>query len=201
LCFPQIINSFFIKEYPQLQKEINKNALNFIRDERARVKDVTPNLGEFLPTLTVADAIEWKDIQIPYLQENFDRNALWTIKKHPQLARVDSVERVEVARMDKTWDATKVSMRLLMFHVYFFTKIARPAGVGLDSVASNYDAFCGRPSSAMKEALQAKCKEILSANSWPDFFRAIGMPVPTPIYLTNWLKQAVQNSARKGYHR
>ena len=59
-----------------------------------------------------------------------------------------------------------MSIRLLMFHVYFFNKVARPEGVSLQSVANNYDAFYGRPSSQMKEALQKKCKEILGIKGW-----------------------------------
>lgn len=53
-----------------------------------------------------------------------------------------------------------------MFHVYFFHNVARPRGVSLDEVAANYDAFYGRPSNRMKEALQAKVKQILKTSDW-----------------------------------
>lgn len=65
---------------------------------------------------------------MPYLSENFDRNALWTIKKYPALADVSNSSTYDVQRMLKTFDATQVSMKLLMFHVYFFTNVARPEG-------------------------------------------------------------------------
>jgi hypothetical protein len=94
------------------------------------------------------------------------RNALWTIKKYPEMASIEG-DQVNWNRINRTFDATQVSIRLLMFHVYFFTNVARPAGISLEQVAANYDAFYGRPSTQMKETLQAKCKQILAIKSWP----------------------------------
>jgi hypothetical protein len=43
---------------------------------------VVPALGEFLPLLLITET-SWKDIAEVYLDEHFDRNALWIVKKHP----------------------------------------------------------------------------------------------------------------------
>jgi len=191
----------FAERYPEVRKRANETAFHFIQSENNRTKDVVPSLGDFLPTLTIADRVSWNQVSIPYLQENFDRNALWTIKKYPGLARVSNDDSVEHHRLKKTFEATIISMRLLMFHVYFFTHIARPAGVSIPEVITHYDLFFSRPSSPMKDALQQKCKEILQqTHTWDHFFQGIGMKPPTPLYLTRWLKQAVRNSERKGYH-
>jgi hypothetical protein len=160
---------------------------------------------------------------MPYLSENFDRNALWTIKKYPGLADVSNSTTYDLQRMLKTFDATQVSMKLLMFHVYFFTNVARPegkkrkrkpssrnlflmyflffpSGVSLADVARNYDTLYGCPSSAMKEELQRKCKQIQSTKTWDEFFVGIGMKPLDGGALTQWLKTAMRNSAKKGYH-
>lgn len=193
----------FVQRYPRLLREINKKAKEFMSFERCRSKENTPNLGEFLPLLSVATAVNWKDIAIPYLQENFDRNALWAIKKYPGLAKPSQTERsggCDQGRLTKTFDATKVSMHLLCFHVYFY-QLSRPDGVSIDELAANYDAFFGVPSTQMKEALQAKVMEVLKdVTDWQKFFSAIGMKYPGDTVTHNWLLQAVENSSRKGYH-
>jgi len=190
---------FFVKKYPELQKKVNSIARNFCNSEENRTKDVVPSLGEFLPIVSVSDEVSWKDICMPYLLENFDRNALWTIKKYPYLGEIEATA-INKERIEKTFDATQVSIKLLMFHVYFFKNVARPEGVSLEDVAANYDAFYGRPSSQMKENLQKKCKQILATNSWNLFFKGIGLSIPSDNYLCSWLKRSVKNSERKGYH-
>jgi len=193
----------FVKHYPALQETINKTALRFIENDENRGKNVIPSLGEFLPLLTLATAVTWDQVAIPYLEENFDRNVLWAIKKYPKLANIDKVRpgQVDVDRINKTFSATTVSLRLLCFHVYFFRHIARPVGVSIDDIAFNYDRFFGRPSNEMKNNLQKNIFEILKINTWPEFFTSIGLAVPSREYLTNWLVQSVLSSERKGYHR
>jgi len=192
---------YFIKLYPDLKHSINKQAIEFCKSATNRIKSVVPSLGEFLPLLTVSDAVTWRHVCKPYLEENFDRNALWTIKKYPALANTSDNSLAALNdRLWKTWDATQVSMKLLMFHVYFFKNVARPEGLTLPEVAANYDTFYGVPSEQMKEVLQQKCKEILKAGSFTEFFEGIGVPRPNNTDLGNWLRQAVKNSAAKGYH-
>jgi hypothetical protein len=98
-------------------------------------------------------------------------------------------------------EATLVSQRLLAFHVYFYRHFARPEGVSLSEIADNYDRFYGRPSNEMKMNLQRKIFEILKITTWPMFFHAIGMQLPTQDRLTHWLINSVTSSLKKGYHR
>jgi hypothetical protein len=191
----------FVQKYPKLLKTVNKMAKNFIQSESFRNKDSIASLGEFLPLLTVATEVTWKDIAKAYLSENFDRNVLWAVKQYPGLAKtaIAPKDGVDMYRMQKTLEATIVSMRLLCFHVYFF-QAARPAGVSLEELAANYDAFYGVPSAQMKQGLQKKIFEILKLSTWDQVFTTIGMKPPTQVALTSWLIQSVKNSARKGYH-
>jgi hypothetical protein len=191
----------FVQKYPELLKQVNKMAKNFIQLESYRNKDSIASLGEFLPLLTVATEVSWQDISKAYLSENFDRNVLWAVKQYPGLAKTANVPRdgVDVYRMQKTLEATIVSMRLLCFHVYFF-QVARPSGVSLVELAANYDAFFGIPSAQLKNGLQKKVFEILKLSSWDQVFTSIGMKAPSQAALTSWLIQSVKNSARKGYH-
>ncbi len=136
------------------------------------------------------------------LTRYFHSNALWTIKKFPALADVGSSrdKGYDLNRMLKTFEATQVSLKLLMFHVHFFTHVARPEGLSLADVARNYDTMYGCASTAMKEQMQQKCKQIQATSTWDEFFRGIGMQPLDGVALTGWLTQAVRNSEKKGYH-
>jgi hypothetical protein len=71
--------------------------------------------------------------------EMFDRNVLWTLKKYPHLAKTSITEAAKNKRVAETYAATTVSNHLLMFHVYFLKKIARPEGMSLQQVSDLLD--------------------------------------------------------------
>lgn len=192
----------FVSKYPEVQAAVNSKARKFIDDDDFRHKASTPNLGEFLPQMAVATNVTWEDLSVPYLEENFTRNVLWVIKKYPKLANISrSRGGVDSERLSKTFHGSTVSMRLLAFHVFFFRHFARPPGLSLAEIAANYDRFYGLPSSEMKSNLQKKIFEILKIDSWPKFFRAIGVALPSQENLSQWLVQSVMASEKKGYHR
>jgi len=192
----------FVAKYPELQDRVNAKAMQFIKDDEARHKDKTPNLGEFLPLIALSTTVNWDDFCLPYLEEHLTRNMLWAIKKFPGLAQVSNYRngQVDNSRLDKTLQATLVSQRLLAFHVFFYRHFAKPGGMTLSDIAENYDRFYGRPSAEMKLNLQRKIFEILEIKTWPQFFNALGMQVPSKERLTQWLVQSVVSSLKKGYH-
>jgi len=193
----------FVSRYPELQVKINARASLFVKEDDERHKDRTPNLGEFLPLVAVSTAVTWDDIALPYLEENFTRNVLWVIKKYPAMGRINkgfNPGEVDKVRLDKTLEASLVSQRLLAFHVFFYRHFARPGGMSLSEIGENYDRFYGRPSTEMKMNLQRKVFEILEIRTWPQFFTAIGMAVPSQAHLTQWLVHSVIASKKKNYH-
>ena len=188
---------------PSLVARVEGKVAEFIRHERSRTKNETPSLGDFIPLLAVSEKYSWEDVRSAYVQENLDRNALWVIKKFPRFRNPDRgyvQGSVNKDRLDKTFEANLTSLRLLMFHVHFLTKIVRPGKCSLSQVTSHYDLFLGRPTLQMKEDLQEHCKKILAVTSWPQFFAMIGMKPPSPAAVSFVLNQAVVNSKKKGYH-
>jgi hypothetical protein len=119
---------------------------------------------------------------------------------------------VDPSRNQKTFLATQVSLKLLLFHVYFLERVARPAALSLDEIAANYDKLLGHPAATVKDELQASVKDILQLESWEyvklycknnvnrEFFRRIGVPVPSDMDMNMWLRRSVYNSLKKGYH-
>jgi len=183
-----------VSDYPPMLKRVNDIISKFISGAENRTKSAIPSLGEFLPLLTVAN-YSWEDVAVAYLQENFDRNALWSLAKYPELEGSCTND----IRLRKSFDATQVSQRLLMFHVCFCS-LVRPPGLSLNDIAANYDALMGRPSYHVRESLQKTIFQIQKVEYWPEFFKGIKVGLPNQEYMCNWLKRSIKNSALKRYH-
>jgi len=175
----------------------------FSQNSDCRIKKTTPNLGEFLVFLTISD-LRWSVIAIEFLKEMFDRNVRWLIDPkhggHPELAKTGDRNDTQ-HRLRASFDGSKTSLRLLMFQVYFLEKIGRPPNILPPSIVKEYDSRFGRPTSQMCVALQQHCKRILSTNNWPEFFKLVSIQQPSPQLLDGLLRDAIQNSRQKGYHR
>ncbi len=63
------------------------------------------------------------------------------------------------------------------------------------------DNFHGNCTPWLRAALRAHAARALAADGYPAFFAAINVPLPSKAYMAAWLKRAVANSERKGYHR
>jgi len=188
----------FLEEYPDLKKRTDEIIASFIENDYQRHKKNVPALGEWLPLLTVTETYKWKDVAIPYMLEMFDRNVLWTLKKHPKYANPSNA--TADSRLQKTFEATIVSNHLLMFHVYFLKRVARPEGIPLSQIRELLDARFGRPTYSMRDQLMRECKRIKEVQDWPTFFRKVDVPAPSEDTLLEWLDKAMENSARKHYH-
>jgi len=105
-------------------------------------------------------------------------------------------------RLDDVWHTSLVSQRLVMFQVYFLTHVARPKEKSLEEVLSRYNYSYGRPNEAMKKKLHFATKYLVTkVNSWPAYFKFIGIPPPpNPTALVRVLNEAIVNSAKRGYH-
>jgi len=85
-----------------------------------------------------------------------------------------------------------------MFHIYFLRKFRNKPDLG--QIAVEYDQFYGIPSHRDRLHFQKNIKKILEVTTWPQFYKMCDLPVPSPLALTNKLKQAVKNSLNRGYH-
>ncbi len=74
---------------------------------------------------------------------------------------------VDKYRLLKTFEASQVSMRLILFHAYFLNTIAKPKGRTVSLVRRVLDACYGRPSPRMKVLLQKRTKELQKVGASP----------------------------------
>ena len=110
---------------------------------------------------------------------------------------------IDRARFPKTFKANQVSLKLVMFHVYFLHSF-RPLGFNsayrLFSIANFLDQSFGRASPQIETDFQNQVKAIKSVDTFKVFFKMIDIPKPSNPYLLRWFRQSVINSLIKRYH-
>ncbi|PRP81326.1 hypothetical protein PROFUN_04561 [Planoprotostelium fungivorum] len=187
-----------VQEHPQLKPSIDKRLRDFAGKEECRVKSEMPSLGDFLPLLSVSDSVKWRDLCWVYLNEVFDRNVLWIGKEDATLVTgpLDGPP-VDQNRLKKTFEAVRVSLRLTLFHVHF---LRMKGEKNMDTIASEYDLFYGRPSHTARITFQKAVAAIIDCPGWEKYFPLLGLVCPPPGKLTSWLRSSVKNSLKKGYH-
>jgi len=121
-----------------------------------------------------------------------DRAVLWSCRDHPQLVNPKAMAQDDA--LQKGWESRRVSHRLLMFSVGFLSRLSKLTTAQLDD-------FHGQPTPWLRASMRQHIKRVLAADSWPDFFSTINVPLPNKAYMYDWLAHAVKNSERKGYHK
>mmetsp|Transcript_25871 Transcript_25871/g.65218 ORF Transcript_25871/g.65218 Transcript_25871/m.65218 type:complete len:463 (-) Transcript_25871:534-1922(-) len=109
-----------LSRFPSLQERVEQKISSFMKSEECRSKKHTPNLGEFLCLLAVSERYEWDDLSSVTLRETLDRNAGWTLDPYPKLACFGCPPDY---RLEKTFLASIVSIRLLTFNVWFLRNV------------------------------------------------------------------------------
>ena len=89
----------FLEEYPELAKQCQERVQGFLKDEKTRHKDHTPNLGEFMPLLTVTPEVAWKDVAPLIVHESLDRQVFHLIKDYPDLGKEEEDAAVDKERV------------------------------------------------------------------------------------------------------
>lgn len=188
-------------ENPAIQLELEERIRRFCSSEDARVKSKVPNLGEFICLLSASDEYDWQSVATPLLSEVFDRNVLWLLKKHPDLGKLRDFGVCE-ERLRRTFQCAVVSMRLIMFNVWFLNNIANKGhGTGISAVLARYERTKGVPPGPQIAAVQQAVRRICEVCTWDAYFDALGIQRIAPDILCTWLRRSVMASLRKGYHR
>jgi len=193
---------FLATRFPQILVYAKHALHTFLTNADARTKRITPDIGKLLVLLTLTDAsLGWDKLAITFLKESFARSVRWYSREHPAMLKNTDrlLSGVDQQRLNTVFAASQTSLRLLMFQVYFLTSVGR-RGQNPASQLQNYNKSLGRPSEVQKRALQGACKNILRVTSWDEFFDRVLVQRPTPLYLSNVLREAVRLSAQLRYH-
>uniref|UniRef100_A0A0G4HZ39 UBC core domain-containing protein n=1 Tax=Chromera velia CCMP2878 TaxID=1169474 RepID=A0A0G4HZ39_9ALVE len=201
-CTPHHLFLQLCHDYPTLQQVIDERAKRFARSAAARHKLETPSLGDFIACLSVTDAVTWKDVGEVLVSEALDRNVLWLVKAFPYLGDVTRPFS-DLERMNRSLTVNAVSLRLLVFQVWFLHHVAHrphlhfphsssrvipgedPRGEALECshvscALPSYSRAKRRPAPSLVDRLQRRVKSLLSLSSWPAFFNGVGLPIEGP---------------------
>jgi len=209
-----------LRQFPSLQSQVERKIAAFLSDEKFRSKKACPNIGEFLCLFAVSRKYTWDDVSKAVLKETLDRNASWAIDKFESLKQPGISAEV---RLEKTFRASIVSIRLLCFNVWFLRNIVfktygeaataesivadKNSGAKLknqvDRKWEEYEERKGIPKQYEVDMLQEEMKKMLlrgdGLNSWRDYFVMLNLKPPPAHELSQFLRACLNDAVRKGY--
>ena len=185
--------------YPEFKAEVNKNLEEFIKNPEQRIKDKTPSLGDLLVMLSVSDH-KIEDLLPAYISEQMDRQIFWILQELPEFESLINSAEVDDIRAKICFKCGITGQQLLLFYYYFLKKIVYSECDSLDKFAEKLDKnyCCLTESEIDKHRLEIN--KILKIDNFNNFYKFMGMEVPSKEDLNNKLKQAFENSKTKKYH-
>ncbi len=199
-CYFYRLFVLLMDKYPELYDQVETSLTNFKADEKNRIKDAMPNLGNMLSSLTVSKKFRWSDIIGPYLEEQMDRQVFWIVKDIPELEKMEHDTEIDDERINVSFRSTIVGFHLTLFYSLFMSKVINREGRTRDALTKGMDEMYGRLSESEEEALQRGCDEIRKVNDYYAYFKMLGIPFPSKKELFEAIKKSIANSRRKMYH-
>lgn len=202
----KFINGYFaiyrlLQQYAQDDKKLitlaNDTLKQFKEQPAARVKSITPNLGELLMYLTISTDMHWNDISQVFMSECEARNVFWysvgtkdSRAPYPEL----SDPNFKGDRVTKTFAATSISRNLVMFQIKFANV---PNFLDMAEFDSNY----GLAPESLTAELKNLYGQVVAVKDWNAFYDFVEMPKVSDEKREMELVEAVKLSAAQGYHR
>jgi len=193
----------FCDKYPDIVTTATQRVKRFIENPIMRDKEVTPDIGELLIDVAISD-YSWDEFSPAWIEECFIRNARWILAKHPNLL---SFERApSCIRLTQSLRATRTGQRLAMFQRFFISEVASPDRLKGHAnknkiLFSEYNKRLGRPPKGMAEKLQSHSRKVIACHNWWDWFELVNFCPPSTPDLCAWLKNSIEISEIKQYHR
>ena len=189
----------------------NRLLMNFASGKRSKAD--CPNLGNLLVALLISDMPVTDVLRKAIITEAITRNVVWLLdRRGAGMAELSYMEPDAVSdyRLQKTFEGSRTSYRLLMFSE-LFRRTARysapsPSSSGgkrpLAEVREElFDRHGGPPPGAAAH-LASEVRRLHSVDSFPKFLVEMGMrSIPSAESFTEVLRQTVRDSVKNGYSR
>ena len=182
---------------------VNQNVKSFL--EGKTTKSEIPNLGYLLIAILISDADMTIDFLMAIIRETVTRNVVWMLDRKganmPELAYMEA-DGISIYRLQKTFDASKTSYRLLMFLNTFRRTINRGSGKDKKTLVQLRDELFGAhgaPARGMAAQLANDIKAIQQVDTFPKLLVNVGLSPPPASQFTKFLRECVEDSVRKGY--
>jgi ubiquitin-protein ligase len=170
----------------------------------ANSKTDCPNLGHLLVAALISN-VPMDDSAIKaIIKETITRNVVWMLdakgSNMPELSYLEP-SAVSDYRLQKTFDASKTSYRLLMFlNLFRRTAVGNPRKP-LHQLRDEAFERHGAPPRGSAKVLADSIKRIHQVKNFPEFLHCMGIGKPSAAWFTKFLRECVEASHRKGYSK
>lgn len=187
---------------PSIVKAANELLRGFGHGKRSKAE--CPNLGTLLVAALVSDVEMSTAIIKSIIKETITRNVVWMLDSKganmPELSYLEP-SAVSKYRLQKTFEASKTSYRLLMFlNLFRKTAVGNPRKPLIQLRDEAFERH-GAPPRGSAKGLAQSIKRIHTVNNFPQFLVAMDIPQVSAEWFTNFLRECVQASVKKGYSR
>ena len=169
-------------------------------------KTTCPNLGHLLIAVLISDTETTQELTMAIVKETITRNVVWMLDtRGAGMAELSYMEASAVSdyRLQKTFEASKTSYRLLMFLNLLRLTTNKTVSVPHKTMSQLRDEMFDRHGAPPKGAatrLANDIKRIHAVNTFPDFLQMMGIQkMPTKQEFTAFLRRTVEESMAKGY--
>lgn len=190
---------------PLIVRTANKTIQAFLDGKTS--KQHVPNLGHLLIAVLISDADMTPDLLMAIVRETITRNVVWMLDKRganmPELAYMEA-DRVSAYRLQKTFDASLTSYRLLMFQNTFRKTINRGTPTGQKTLVQLRDELFdahGAPPPGTAAKLANDIKQLQQVKTFPTFLENMGLTPPLAADFTTFLRRSLEDSVKAGYSR
>ncbi|CAJ2503410.1 Uu.00g108040.m01.CDS01 [Anthostomella pinea] len=186
-------------ENPSVVQQANQLLQNFAAGKQSKTD--CPNLGHLLIALLISDVEVTEALTKSIVTEAITRNVVWLLNSMPELSFMER-QSVSPYRLDKTFQGSRTSYRLLMFSE-LFRRTARPSHQKpLTQVRDELFERHGAPPRDAAARLASEVRRLHTINDFPAFMKEMGIrKAPAPDNFTDVLRKTVDASMRKGYSR
>ncbi|TKA63076.1 hypothetical protein B0A55_12608 [Friedmanniomyces simplex] len=213
---------------PKIVAVANAQIARFVAGESD--KQACPNLGHLLVALLISDTASSVQLTKAIIKEAVTRNVVWMLDgRGAGMAELSYLEPSDVSdyRLQKTYEASKISYNLLMFANLMLRTVScsatpkphalpgsasgsSPAGTKIkigaapsplkerrDELFSRH----GAPPEGAAAQLAASIRSIQKVETFPAFLQAMEVPMPSKAEFTRFLRRTVCDSVEKGYSK
>ncbi|KAI1343556.1 hypothetical protein F5Y15DRAFT_236496 [Xylariaceae sp. FL0016] len=187
----------------EIIRHANRLLTRFVDGNRS--KQACPNLGHLLIALLISDTKVTEKLIKDIITEAITRNVVWLLDHKganmPELAYMETCP-VSAYRLDKTFQGSLTSYRLLMFSE-LFRHTARPShDQSLTQVREALFERHGGPPPGAANRLASEVRRLHTISDFPAFMREMGIRnIPSPAVFTSVLRQTVHDSMSEGYSK
>lgn len=192
----------FATENPINVNNANRMVARFLAGPRTKTH--FPDLGQLLVAALICETGLTQELAFKIIKEAILRNVVWMLDtKGAAMAELAYLEPTCISeyRLQKTFEASRTSYRLLMF-LKLFSSMARMPGKTLVQLREELFDTHSAPPPGVSVIMAQRIRAIQAIDSFPKFLCVMGInQIPTRSEFTAFLRRTIAESIEAGYSR